>query len=33
VAEPEKAAERFEQFIAQGIDVASRIKLWEPKQP
>ena len=28
---PEKAAEKFQSFIAQGVDVTSRIKLWERK--
>jgi hypothetical protein len=26
--EPEKAPEKFKQFIAQGVDVTTRIKLW-----
>jgi hypothetical protein len=32
-AEPEKAPEKFQTFVAQGVDVTNRIKLWEPKQP
>lgn len=32
VAEPEAAPGRFDQFVAQGLDVANRIKLWEAKQ-
>jgi hypothetical protein len=32
VTEPENAPARFEQFVAQGLDVANRIKLWEAKQ-
>jgi hypothetical protein len=31
--EPEKASEKFSSFIAQGMDVTRKIKLWEPKQP
>ena len=30
--EPEKGPEKFRSFIAQGLEVARRIKLWEPKQ-
>lgn len=30
--EPEKAPEKFKSFVAQGVDVTNRIKLWEPKQ-
>ncbi len=29
--EPEKAPEKFRAFVAQGLEVAQRIKLWEPK--
>jgi hypothetical protein len=32
-ADPEKAPEKFQSFVAQGVDVTNRIKLWEPKQP
>lgn len=30
--EPEKGPEKFQSFISQGLEVARRIKLWEPKQ-
>ena len=29
--EPEKGTEKFQSFIAQGVDVTTRIKLWEKK--
>jgi len=29
--EPERAPERFRSFVAQGVDVSNRVKLWEPK--
>lgn len=29
--EPEKAPERFRSFVAQGVEVTNRVKLWEPK--
>jgi len=29
--QPEKAPEKFQSFIAQGVDVTTRIKLWERK--
>ena len=29
--EPEKAPERFRSFVAQGLDVTNRVKLWEAK--
>ena len=29
--EPEKAPERFRSFVAQGLDVTKRVKLWEAK--
>src|ERR1019366_1277634 len=29
--EPEKAPEKFRAFIAQGLEVTQRIKLWDPK--
>jgi hypothetical protein len=29
--QPEKAPEKFQSFIAQGVDVTNRIKLWERK--
>ena len=29
--EPEEAPERFKSFVAQGVDVTNRIKLWEKK--
>jgi uncharacterized protein DUF6931 len=29
---PEKAPERFKSFIAQGVEVTQKIKLWEAKQ-
>ena len=28
--EPEKASEKYRAFVAQGVEVAHRIKLWEP---
>ena len=31
-SEPEKAPEKFQSYIAQGVDVTQRIKLWEPQQ-
>jgi hypothetical protein len=30
--EPKQAPEKFKSFVAQGLDVAKRIKLWEGKQ-
>ena len=30
--EPEKAPERFKSFVAQGVEVTNRVKLWEPKR-
>jgi hypothetical protein len=30
--EPEKGPEKFQNFISQGLEVAQRIKLWEPKK-
>src|SRR5450631_1327860 len=30
--EPEKAPEKFRSFVAQGVDVSNRVKLWEPKK-
>jgi hypothetical protein len=30
--EPEKAPEKFKSFVAQGVDVSNRVKLWEPKK-
>jgi hypothetical protein len=30
--EPEKGPEKFQSFISQGLEVARRIKLWEPKK-
>jgi hypothetical protein len=29
--EPERAPEKFKSFVAQGVDVTNRVKLWEPK--
>jgi hypothetical protein len=29
--EPERAPERFRSFVAQGVEVTNRVKLWEPK--
>ena len=29
--EPEKAPEKFRNFVAQGIEVTNRVKLWEAK--
>jgi hypothetical protein len=29
--EPERAPEKFRSFVAQGVDVTNRLKLWEPK--
>ena len=29
--QPEKAPEKFRSFVAQGVEVANRIKLWEPR--
>jgi hypothetical protein len=28
--EPEKAPEKFKSFVAQGVEVTKRVKLWEP---
>lgn len=30
--EPEKGPEKFQNFISQGLEVAQRVKLWEPKK-
>lgn len=32
VTEPDKAPEKFESFIAQGLDVVNRLKLWEEER-
>lgn len=29
--EPERAPEQFRSFVAQGVEVTNRVKLWEPK--
>ncbi len=29
--EPDKAPEKFRSFVAQGVEVTNRVKLWEPK--
>ena len=29
--EPEKAPEKFRSFVAQGVEVTNRVKLWEPE--
>jgi hypothetical protein len=29
--EPEKAPEKFRSFVAQGVEVTNRVKLWETK--
>jgi hypothetical protein len=29
--QPERAPERFRSFVAQGIEVTNRVKLWEPR--
>jgi len=29
--EPDKAQEKFKSFVAQGVEVTNRVKLWEPK--
>jgi hypothetical protein len=29
--EPEKAPEKFRSFVAQGVEVTNRVKLWEPR--
>ena len=29
--EPERAPEKFRSFVAQGVEVTNRVKLWEPK--
>jgi hypothetical protein len=29
--EPERAPEKFKSFVAQGVDVSNRVKLWESK--
>jgi hypothetical protein len=29
--EPERAPERFRSFVAQGVEVTNRVKLWEPR--
>ena len=30
--EPERAPERFKSFVAQGVEVTNRVKLWEPRK-
>jgi hypothetical protein len=30
--EPERAPEKFRSFVAQGVEVTNRVKLWEPKK-
>jgi hypothetical protein len=30
--EPERAPERFRSFVAQGVEVTNRVKLWEPRK-
>jgi hypothetical protein len=30
--EPEKAPEKFRSFVAQGLEVTNRVKLWEPRK-
>jgi hypothetical protein len=29
--EPERAPEKFKSFVAQGVEVTNRVKLWEPR--
>ncbi len=29
--EPERAPEKFKSFVAQGVEVSNRVKLWEPR--
>jgi hypothetical protein len=29
--EPERAPEKFKSFVAQGVEVTNRVKIWEPK--
>jgi hypothetical protein len=29
--EPERAPERFKSFVAQGVEVTNRVKIWEPR--
>jgi hypothetical protein len=29
--QPERAPERFRSFVAQGVEVTNRVKLWEPR--
>jgi hypothetical protein len=29
--EPERAPEKFKSFVAQGVEVTKRVKIWEPK--
>jgi hypothetical protein len=31
-SEPEKAPEKFRSFVAQGVEVTVRVKLWEPRK-
>jgi hypothetical protein len=31
-SEPEKAPAKFKSFVAQGVEVTNRVKLWEPKR-
>jgi hypothetical protein len=30
--EPEKAPEKFKSFVAQGVEVTNRVKVWEPRK-
>jgi hypothetical protein len=30
-SEPERAPEKFRNFVAQGVEVTNRVKLWEPR--
>lgn len=30
--DPERAPERFRSFVAQGVEVTNRVKVWEPKK-
>jgi hypothetical protein len=29
--EPERAPDKFKSFVAQGVDVSNRVKIWEPR--
>jgi hypothetical protein len=31
-SEPEKAPEKFQNYVTQGIEVAKKIKVWEAKE-